>query len=114
MYPNTPNTEVKLLQYADDMIVMGTNEDSINEVFREVEKFTGVAGPKLNINKSEILLTGIFKSSNTFGNCAVKTVINCLGIYIGHDNNLCNKKNWHEKLDKIQSVTSGNVAISQC
>ena len=97
-------TEVKLLQYADDMIVMGTNEDSINEVFREVEKFTGVAGPKLNINKSEILLTGIFKSSNTFGNCAVKTVINCLGIYIGHDNDLCNQKNWHEKLDNIQSV----------
>ena len=97
-------TEVKLLQYADDMIVMGTNEDSINEVFREVEKFTGVAGPKLNIHKSEILLTGIFKSSNTFGNCAVKTVINCLGIYIGHDNDLRNQKNWHEKLDKIQSV----------
>ena len=50
-------TEVKLLQYADDMIVMSTSKDSIHGVFREVEKFTGVAGPKLNINKSEILLT---------------------------------------------------------
>ena len=65
-------TEVKLLQYADDIIVMGTNEDSINEVFREVEKFTRVAGPKLNINKSEILLAGTFQSSHTFGTCAVK------------------------------------------
>ena len=58
----------------------------------------------LLLKKKEILLTGIFKSSNTFRNCAVKTVINCLGIYIGHDNDLCNQKNWHEKLDKIQSV----------
>ena len=65
------------------MIVIGTKEDSINEVFRELEKFTRVAGPKLNINKSEILLTGTFKSSHTFGTCAVKTAINCLGISIG-------------------------------
>ena len=31
-------------------------------------------------------------------------IINCLGIYIGHDNDLYIKKKLHEKLDKIQSV----------
>ena len=66
--------------------------------------FSKIAGPVLNVNKSEIIGTGKYKHIPEI--CDIKTtqIANCLGIYVGHDKNLCKKKNWYEKIEKIESI----------
>ena len=52
---NNSNRVVKLRQYVDNMILLGTNEISLKHNFKEISKFTAVAGPKLNIDKQKLL-----------------------------------------------------------
>ena len=63
---NNSNRVVKLRQYADDMILLGTNESSLKHSFKEINKFTAVAGPKLNMDKTEILVTGDYQKFALF------------------------------------------------
>ena len=63
---NNSNRVVKLRQYADDMILLGTNESSLKHSFKEFNKFTAVAGPKLNMDKTEILVTGDYQKFALF------------------------------------------------
>ena len=63
---NNINRVVKLKQYADDMILLGTNDNSLKRSFKEISKFTAVAGPKLNMDKTEILVTGEYQNLSSF------------------------------------------------
>ena len=95
---------MKLRQYADDMTLLGTNENSLKHSLKEISKFTAVAGPKLNMDKTEILVTGEYKNVTSFCDKKVTKSVNCLGIEVGHDAELCEKINWANKIEKIQRL----------
>ena len=101
---NNSNRVVKLRQYADDMILLETNEISLKHSFKEISKFTAVAGPKLNMGKTEILVTGEYQNVATFCDKKVAKSVNCLGIEVGHDLELCEKINWANKIENIQRL----------
>ena len=79
------------------MILLGTNENSLKHSFKEISKFTAVAGPKLNMDKTEILVTGEYQNLASFCDKKVTKSVNCLGIEVGHDVELCEKFNWANK-----------------
>ncbi len=99
-------TEIKESMYADDTTLLLNDFNSLDNAIDTVNKFSQVAGPKLNKDKTEGILLGTLKdqvpSHNgiNFTNNAVRV----LGVYIGHNKNQCYTKNWTDKLDKIKLV----------
>ena len=57
LIPTSSENEIKILQYADDLILTLTNEESLRKCLKIVSEFSVIAGPVLNINKSEIIGT---------------------------------------------------------
>ncbi len=100
------DSEIKESMYADDTTLLLSDLDSVDNAITAINNFSKVAGPKLNMNKTEGILLGPLKDSIrsyneiNFTNDAVR----CLGIYIGHDKNECLKKNWVDKLEKIKII----------
>ena len=80
----------------------------MQKVLKLVSKFTEVAGPKLNISKTEGIWLGQHKEKQQ--NCNVAGIkwptepVRCLGIYIGHDKKECNNLNWDKKLENIKKT----------
>ena len=62
-----------------------------------VNEFSEIAGPVLNINKSEIIGTCQYKTLSEIGNIKTTNNANCLGIYM-YVNNV--------DIDYIKNVTS--------
>ncbi len=98
--------EIKTSMYADDTSLLLSNFESMKNAIDTVNNFSSVAGPKLNIDKTEGILLGPYKNSvASFGNVTfTNDAIRYLGIYIGHDKIQCDKKNWDDKLEKIQII----------
>ncbi len=100
------NQEIKTSMYADDTSLLLSDLDSLKIAVDTVKEFSTVAGPKLNVEKTEGILLGPLKDSLAdyydikFTNDAVR----CLGIYIGHDKEQCHKKNWVDKTEKIRKI----------
>ena len=86
------------------MILFGINDNSLKHSFKEISKFTAVAGPKLNMDKTEILETGKYKNVTSFCDKKVTQSVNCLGMEVGHDAKLYEKINWANKIGKIQRL----------
>ena len=53
-----------------------------------------MAEPRLNINKSDIIATAKFKVCTSISNIHTRSMVKCLGIYVGHNKLSCDKKNW--------------------
>ncbi len=100
------DTEIKESLYADDTSLLLSDLTSLEEALNTINKFSMVAGPKLNIDKTEGILLGPLKNTLRsymdikFTNEAIR----CLGIFIGHDKIKCHEKNWTAKLDKIKII----------
>ncbi len=98
--------EIKNSLYADDTTLLLRNLESLDIAIDTVNKFSAVAGPKLNKDKTEGILLGTLKntvleySGIKFTNNAVRA----LGVYIGHDRQKCYEKNWTNKIDKIKII----------
>ncbi len=98
--------EIKNSLYADDTTLLLRNLESLDVAIDTVNKFSAVAGPKLNKDKTEGILLGTLKntvieySGIKFTNNAVRA----LGVYIGHDRQKCYEKNWTNKLEKIKII----------
>ena len=97
----------KLTQYADDTTLLLSNIDSISKAIKTINQFCKVSGSRLNINKTEGIWLGPYKLLNiekhhgvTFTNEPVR----CLGLYIGHDEQGCETKNWVNKIQKLQTT----------
>ena len=103
-YPTNFKKEIKILQYADDIVLTLSNENSLKNCLSIIATFSKIAGPVLNVNKSEIIGTGKYKHIPEICNIKTTQIANCLGIYVGHDKNLCEKKNWYEKIEKMESI----------
>ena len=98
--------EVKVLQYADDTIFFLKSTDDVKMCIKEIERFSQVAGPKLNISKTECLGIGNLEGlETTIAN--IKTTnkpIRYLGIYITHNKAEFKTLNWENQLVKLQKL----------
>ena len=104
LIPTSSENEIKILQYADDLILTLANEESLRKCLKIVSEFSVIAGPVLNINKSEIIGTCQYKTLSEISNIKTTNNANCLGIYVGHDKTVCDQKNWYDKIEKLQST----------
>ena len=62
----------------------------------EINMFSNASGIKLNVSKTECILLGNLKDIdvNTFGIKVNTTCLKTLGVYVGHDKELCYRNNW--------------------
>ncbi len=97
---------IKESLYADDTTLMLANLESLDQAISTVKNFSEVAGPRLNVDKTEGILLGPLKNrlQNYKGINFTNDAVRCLGIYMGHNHAECHRKNWTEKLDKIKVV----------
>ncbi len=95
--------EIKTSMYADDSSLLLDGINSMSAALDTVEKFTDVAGPKLNINKCDGILLGPLKNTinSHHGVNFTNDAIRCLGIYIGHNKEECYYNNWTKKIESM-------------
>ena len=48
------NSELKILQYADDTEIFATTDESINEIFYIIDKYEKGTGAKINVEKQRV------------------------------------------------------------
>ena len=79
--------------------------ESVENAVKIIEEFGSVSGMSLNIDKTECLLLGSLKNRyrNIFG-IKVCSYTKCLGIYIGHDTDMCVQKNWYDKIKDLEKI----------
>jgi hypothetical protein len=104
---NIGNSEVKVVQMADDTTSFLKDSESLKVLLDTLEKFHSYAGLKLNLSKSEIMWLGKEKLSNEapFGLKCVKGV-KALGIYFSYDSKQMEEKNFTEKLKELKCLLS--------
>lgn len=97
---------IKILQYADDTIVFPKSDSEISIIINHLKIFSDVAGPKLNISKTEGMRLGNLKYTRSkytdiqWNNKCIR----CLGIYVGLDKIECEKRNWIDKIEQLQRL----------
>ncbi len=98
---------LKISQYADDTTLFLNSFEQVIVALDTVSKFSHVSGLKLNLHKTEGLLLGPLKTApiNISGIIWSKDSIRYLGIYIGHNQKECIRKNWIDKIEKMQKLT---------
>ena len=74
---------------------------SLQRALDIIKQFSDSAGPKVDLEKSEILGNGRFRKWNEICGIKVSEYTRCLGIYGGHNTEKCNQQNWDEKIKKI-------------
>ena len=100
------NIEFKTLQYADDIILLPKDEESLKFELQDINNFSKQAGTRLNLEKSEIIGLGRYKFRNQIIVINVKEIVNCLGISVGHNKNVCIQINWDDKILKMKQTLS--------
>ena len=91
-------SEFRTMHYADDIILMLNDKLSLQRALDIIKQFSDSAGPKLNLEKSEIIGNGRFRKWNEICGINVSEYTRCLGIYVGHNTEKCNQQNWDEKI----------------
>ena len=105
------NRVFKTVQHADDCTNMVQDIHSLQKILEVIKDFSIHAGTKLNLNKTECLLTGSlstkYANENTIhGIHIAKENVKSLGIYLGHDKTKCYESNWTNKLEKLKRILS--------
>lgn len=99
--------ELKLAQFADDMTVMLSEEDSLPELMRVLKEFESWSGLKINKKKTKIVSPEKVKAgvTSTEG-IEICARVKILGIWIGLNNTEenCYKWNYENILTKIRKV----------
>jgi len=97
--------ERKLAQYADDSTLTLTSIESIGAAMYTINKYCKVSGMKLNTHKTEGIWLGPFKNNPTFfqGIKFTTDPVRILGLYIGHDAEICYNENWVKKINKVKN-----------
>ena len=95
---------IKICQLADDTTLFLKNQHEITASLHIIEEYGIFSGLQLNRNKTEGLWLGRLRNIDlnmeniTFTNTFIKT----LGVYFGHDHELCSRLNWEVKLNQIK------------
>ena len=101
------NSEHKIIQYADDATICIRDLPSVKNVINAIEIFSKHAGPKLNMKKTKGIWLGNLKNHGLrlFENIKwTGKPVKCLGIYVGHNRDLCYEYNWLRRVDKIRKA----------
>ena len=105
-----------VIQYADDTALTLGDKQSVKKSIKIIKNFENVSGLEVNIDKCEGIWLGQLKdNSDTFEGISFNNgPIRCLGIYIAKDENICETKNWEQKLSDIENIISvwGNRNLS--
>lgn len=97
--------EYKLCQYADDTVIFLKNRSYIEDSIKCLETFGKLAGPILNLKKTEMMGFQDQNETYAFGDIKwIKNTTRCLGIYFGPNKEECFNKNWTEKIEKIENL----------
>ena len=105
------NTEIKLIQFADDTAATVKDKDSVKVFFDLLSKFELCSGLKVNREKTEAMWIGACRNSGLkpFG-FTWKKCIKVLGIYLSYDEKEMIDKNYKEKVQD----TKNNIALWKC
>ena len=100
------NKRIKLIQYADDTILFLESEKDLESALSVIEEFSLYAGLKLNLAKTEGIRLGLLKNTNSKHKNInwTEDPVRCLGIYVGHNKQECQKLNWSNKVDDLQKL----------
>ena len=102
-----PTKTVKTVQYADDCIVFLNDKNELCTTLNILREFGRISGLNLNLSKCEGLWLGKDKHRQKNCNlCGIKwpDQNRCLGIYVGYSSNKNLKKNWDDKIDKVEQI----------
>jgi hypothetical protein len=99
------NTEIKLVQMADDTTVFVEDPNSLENIFKILNKFEQYAGLKLNKTKTEAMWVGKDKN-NTDTPLEIKWVnrIHSLGIFFSYDTDYVVQKNFTDKIKDFKRI----------
>ena len=103
-YPEKP---VKIVQYADDCILLLNDLDEFCTALSILDDFGDITGLQLNVSKSEGLWLGQDKTRQK--HCSLFGVkwpeqIRCLGLYVGHSKEKNSDMNWISKINKVECI----------
>lgn len=103
---NIKDTEIKLLQYADDTNGLLTDIDSAREFLAAVRTFGDFSGLKLNIEKTEGMWLGSLRNSREkpLGIVWSEKSLRVLGVYVSYDETESNKLNFDNKVCKAKQL----------
>jgi hypothetical protein len=95
--------DIKIIQHADECTLPLKDKHSLIKVIENANKVTYM---KLNMPKTECILTSPWKDKyHEFEKVSVnKHCIKTLGVYIGHDKEICHNKNWTEIVDDLEKL----------
>ena len=99
------NQEIRVSQYADDLIVfLDDQSESINGVINEIKTFTSMSGLKLNVTKTKCLPIGVNHNNPSVNTHGIEYVKNMeiLGITFNQNNNDITTLNIVDKLPHIE------------
>jgi hypothetical protein len=98
---------IKISQYADDTVIFLNNTTELEYLFCVMETFGLVSGLKLSKTKSEGYWLGNCKyRQNTCRYYEIKWPghFKYLGLYLGYNKAFNNKRNWDDKVDKLDQI----------
>lgn len=100
------NTEIKILQYADDTSGILQDIKSAKHFLKTIEEFGKYSGLKLNIEKTEGLWIGANKNkqSEPLGISWSKNPMRILGIFMSYDDKENYKLNFDNKIEKCKNI----------
>ena len=100
---NKRTQSYRVSQYADDSVLILRNINEIIPAMEILKQFGKLAGLELNLDKTKIMLIGKLKGkAKSVYNIECVNNIKSLGIYVGHDKDVCIQHNWFEKIDKMR------------
>jgi hypothetical protein len=99
------NTEIKLVQMADDTTVFVEDPNSLENILKILNKFEQYAGLKLNKLKTEAMWVGKDKN-NTDTPLGIKWVnrVHSLGIFFSYDTDYVVQKNFTDKAKDFKRI----------
>ena len=100
------NTEIKVMQYADDTTGILKDIKSAREFFKTLEEYGKLSGLKLNMEKTEGMWIGQNKHDKRkpLGISWAEAPIKILGIYMSYNEQKNNVLNFEEKIKKCKQI----------
>ena len=97
---------IKISQLADDTTLFCTSKEEIYIAFNEIETFGSFSGLLMNKNKTGGIWVGKLKHSKDKiqGIKWCEKPIKTLGVYFGNNKEECEKLNWENKIDKMNTL----------
>jgi len=97
--------KVKLVTFADDLTVFVKCVSSYNKLIEAINRFSSIAGLKMNRDKTEVLYLGHANFTNEELQVKeIKKAIKILGIFFTYDYSLLKKLNVHSMILKIKDL----------